>query len=79
LNEYCKSFIQVLYTSDFGHRWYFGERSFWNIPTVVPRKMSKDYRKTTTIYGNSVRPGDLTPNGRKTFETFYNFLIIFEI
>lgn len=53
MKEYSKSFIQVLYTSDFGHRWYFGERSFWNIPTVFSRKTSKDYRKTTTIYGIS--------------------------
>jgi len=32
------------------------------------------------IYGiPTVGPGDLTPKGRKTFELFYDFLIILEI
>jgi len=43
--------------------------------------MSKDYKRTTilnhTVY--SVRPGDSIPDGRKTFELFYDFLIILEI
>jgi len=48
-------------------------------PQYFPGKFQKTTGKPQPYTVYPVRPGDLTPNGRKTFELFYDFLIILEI